>query len=144
MVGSKALSLVCASSIRAYYIIRLSRILLKLISQKMDHGKLNPLSTLFYSLSNRRSSSRWGRGQYKRIGRAAFASCARLKGSRSVLSLMFFDFLSSLERSPVIRNSTAISQEPRRKSLRASSELLLNLPSYQAEALMKQLQAGEG
>ena len=43
----------------------------------------------------------------------AWESCVGLswstEGSRSVLSLMFFDFLSSLERSPVIRNSKAIS-----------------------------------
>lgn len=61
---------------------------------------------------------------------------------------MFFDFLSSVERSQVIRNSTAISSEPRHGNLRASSELLLNLPQLPgrdaAKALMKQLQAGEG
>lgn len=86
--------------------------------------------------------------QYKRLGRAVFASGAGLKRFRSVLSLVFFDFLSSVERSPFIRNSTAISWEARPKNPGPSSELLLNLPQLQgrdtAEALMKQLHTGEG
>lgn len=60
---------------------------------------------------------------------------------------MFFDFLSSLEPSAVIRNSAAISSEPRHENPRASSQLLLNLPQLPgteaARALMKQLQTGE-
>lgn len=88
-----------------------------------------------------------GGPQHNRLRRAVFASCAALKRSRSVLSLMFFDFLSSLEPSAVIRNSAAISSEPRHENLRASSQLLLNLPQLPgteaAQALMKQLQTGE-
>lgn len=110
MFGSKALSLLCDSSIEAYYIILLSCLSLKLISQKMDHRKLNPLSTLFYSLSGRRSRSRWGCSHStKGLGELCLPLVLGLKGSRSVLSLMFFDFLSLLERSSAIRNSKAIS-----------------------------------
>lgn len=57
-VGSKKQSLLCVPW--ACYIMWLSCVSLKLITQKMDHGKLNPLSPPCFSLSGGSSSSRWG------------------------------------------------------------------------------------
>lgn len=114
-----------------YEPIRPSCNLMSLICQKMDHKKPNLPSILVYSLSSTRSIATGDIATLQKMWENN--SWARLKASRSVLSLMFLDFQSSLEHSLVIWNSPATSQQHRQKSLRASSQLLLNLPSYQAE-----------
>lgn len=148
MAGSKDLSLVCASSIWAYYIIWLSRILLKLISQKMDHGKLNPLCTLFYSLSGGRSSSRWGRGHStKGLVELRLPLVQDWRDPGVYLVWCSLTFCLCWNEALLLEIPQ---QYPRSRAQESESILRAVIKSPQlpgrdaAEALMKQLQAGEG
>lgn len=75
-----------------YEPIRLSCNLMSLICQKMDHKKPNLPSTLVYSLSSTRSIATGDIATLQKMWENN--SWARLKASRSLLSLMFLDFQS--------------------------------------------------
>lgn len=94
--------------------------LVQVIALQMEQrGKPNPLLTMFYSLSHRRLCSRRGRS-YDTIGPGE----PRSPPSRSLLSLIFFDFLSSPRLLEIPQQYPGSPGH----SLRASWPLLLNLP----------------
>lgn len=115
----------------------------------MDHGKLNPLSTLFYSLGGRRGCSRWG-WSHSTIGLGELCLPLVLDWKDPGVHLVWCSLTFCLlwNKARLLEIPQQYPRSPRHRNLRASSELLLNLPQLPgrdaAEALMKQLQAGEG
>lgn len=117
-MGSKGRGIKFIVSLK-YYILHITWI----YHLETDHRVLNSL----WILSYRRLRSCWRRSSgSKGLGKPVCLLCWR---KDSGVCLYWCPLtLSSVEWSPVIRHSKAISLVPRCRNPRASSELLLNLP----------------